>query len=89
MLMFAQPEPYSGAMWGPLLEKGWAKISGNYELADGGYIQNGLKLVTGAPVYTYWSALYQYAKDDADLIWSIFSEADDANYIMAATTEFT
>jgi hypothetical protein len=37
-LKFAQPDPYSGAMWGPLLEKGWAKVAGNYELSSGGYL---------------------------------------------------
>lgn len=41
--MFLQPDPYSGAIWGPLLEKAWAKVIGNYELADGGYLENGLR----------------------------------------------
>jgi len=57
-LMFLQPDPYSGAMWGPLLEKGWAKVAGNYELSDGGYLENGIRLFTGAPVFTYWSDEY-------------------------------
>jgi hypothetical protein len=42
-------------MWGPLIEKGWAKVAGNYELADGGYLENGIRLFTGAPVFTYWN----------------------------------
>ena len=39
--------------WIQLLEKAWAKVQGNYELAGGGYTQNGLRLITGAPVFTY------------------------------------
>jgi hypothetical protein len=41
-------------MWSTLLEKGWAKIAGNYELANGGYLETGLRTFTGAPVFTYW-----------------------------------
>ena len=40
-------------MWVPLLEKAWAKIKGTYQNSDGGYLQNGLRTLTGAPLFTY------------------------------------
>jgi hypothetical protein len=51
ILMFVQPDPNSGAIWGPLLEKAWAKVIGNFELAEGGYLENGLRQHTGAPIF--------------------------------------
>lgn len=74
-LMFVQ-QAASGAIWGPFLEKGWAKVSGNMELADGGYLENGLRLFTGAPVFSYWG----------DEI-SDQSEADDLHAILKAADE--
>ena len=41
-------------MWSVLLEKAWAKVSGNYEMADnGGMMENALRTMTGVPVFTY------------------------------------
>lgn len=54
ILMFLQPDPASGAIWGPLLEKAWAKVIGNFELGEGGFLENGLRQHTGAPVFAYW-----------------------------------
>ena len=55
-------------MWGPLLEKGWAKIAGNYELSEGGDLQTGIRLFSGAPVFEYWAASF-YTPAGADLMW--------------------
>jgi len=44
-------ESESGLMWGPILEKAWAKLRGSYENSDGGLMINGIRTVTGAPVY--------------------------------------
>jgi hypothetical protein len=41
------------AMWVPVLEKAWAKAKGSYEQINGGYLQNGLKALTGVPVFSY------------------------------------
>lgn len=40
-------------MWGPIIEKVWAKAKGSYEMADGGLIENGLRAITGNPVFYY------------------------------------
>lgn len=52
-LKFAQESPTDRAMWGPILEKAWAKVKGSYETADGGFVQNGLRAMTGVPVFDY------------------------------------
>jgi hypothetical protein len=38
-----------GALWGPLLEKLWAKINGNYELTQAGWQHEALRVLSGAP----------------------------------------
>lgn len=40
-------------MWGPLFEKAWSKIKGNYAAAAGGFAQTGLTTFVGAPIFTY------------------------------------
>ena len=46
-------ESKSGLMWMPILEKAWAKLKGSYEMADGGLLENGLRMLTGVPVFYY------------------------------------
>ena len=41
-------------MWGPILEKAWAKIKGSYNNAEGGYIS--IRALTGAYVYQYFTS---------------------------------
>ena len=52
---YGQVDKDKAAMWGPLLEKAWAKMKGTYEGADGGFLENGLRALTGCPVFTYKS----------------------------------
>jgi hypothetical protein len=40
-------------MWPALLEKAYAKITGAYFNANGGYEVNGIRVLTGAPVFAY------------------------------------
>jgi len=37
------------ALWGPILEKAFAKVAGNYEMASGGWVEEGFRMLTGAP----------------------------------------
>lgn len=39
--------------WGMLLEKAWAKLRGNYEQADGGFVETGIRALVGCPVISY------------------------------------
>lgn len=50
LLKMAQPAK-SGLMWGPIIEKAWAKVKGSYSNADGGLVENGIRFLTGAPVF--------------------------------------
>lgn len=50
---FAKNSP-SGGLWGPFLEKAWAKANGNYEMVEGGSASEALRFLTGAPTITYF-----------------------------------
>lgn len=70
-----------GALWGPLIEKVWAKINGNYEHTAAGWQHEALRIFSGAPSYDYLTASY-----DTDQIWEILSSADLNDYIIGAGT---
>jgi len=53
LLKFAQPNSANTAIWGPLLEKAWAKVKGSYNTADGGFVETGLRSLIGVPVFGY------------------------------------
>jgi hypothetical protein len=53
-LVFAQPDTGNLAIWGPIYEKAWSKVKGNYDLADGGFFETGIRGLTGFPVMSYY-----------------------------------
>ena len=56
-LVFSQPDPADSAIWAPIIEKGWAKVIGNYDLArKNNDIVNTMRAVSGAPVFSYMIA---------------------------------
>ena len=64
-------------MWAPILEKAWAKIKGSYSnSADPGYVQNGLRAITGIPVFTY--ATSDLVSEE--LLNQAYELLDSANY---------
>ena len=54
-LIFAQPSR-DGALWGPLLEKAFAKLQGNYENTVSGDPISSIEMLTGAPALRYFHA---------------------------------
>lgn len=64
-----------------LLEKAWAKVKGNYEMADGGFVENGLRSLVGSPVFSYSTA--GMPDDDTH---AVLKAANDLNYILGADT---
>ena len=42
-----------GALWGPILEKAFAKFLGNYEALEGGLNGPGIRMMTGSPFIIY------------------------------------
>lgn len=75
-------------LWGPLVEKAFAKMKGNYATASGGFTVNGLRSLVGAPVFRFDS---DYQLDaDGNLafseVWTSMKAADDLNYLLSAET---
>ena len=86
--MFTQPDPYSGSVWAALMEKAWAKIAGNYELSNGGYLESGVRSVSGVPVFTYWG--YDIAsEEEAITLWETMKAADNLDFLLSASVYFT
>jgi hypothetical protein len=84
-LKFAQEDKSNTAMWGPLLEKAWAKVKGSYDNADGGFVQTGLRALTGLPVFSY------KISDIADITaanaaWTSIKSWETAGYYAGAGT---
>ena len=51
-LTFAQPSK-KGLMWGPILEKAWAKVRTSYLDDSNDLLGIGIRALTGFPVFTY------------------------------------
>jgi hypothetical protein len=81
--LFAKPG-LDGALWGPLLEKVWAKINGNYEMTAAGWQHEALRIFSGAPSYDYLTASYT-----CDEMWDIIRSADLNHFIIGAGTSGT
>jgi len=52
-MRFARPSKDLSNIWGAIIEKAWAKVKGNYLIADGGLTANGIRALTGFPVIMY------------------------------------
>ena len=68
-------------MWGPLLEKAWAKLRGGYIVAREGMIINAVRSIVNAPIFTYFSSELTTTQKIDDL-WTLFATAYTQNYIM-------
>jgi Calpain family cysteine protease len=84
----------SGDVWAPLMEKVWAKVSGNYEYVVGGTPKEAFTSLLGSPgiTYTMSSTTIGYSSTDSTTIatakakaWSIISSADTNNYILGCS----
>ena len=68
-LFFGNPNQYHPSLWGPLLEKAWAKVDMNYENAEGGWQHHVLRTLLGCPVFAYrMSRIQRTAKEMFNLI---------------------
>jgi hypothetical protein len=52
------------------LEKLWAKVTGNYEMAISGWPSEAIRFLTGAPSYTYYTSSYS-SSTVASTFWSL------------------
>lgn len=71
-----------GSNWGPIIEKVWAKVNGNYERINNGYPSEAMRFLTGCP--TTYTDLTTYGSPDD--IWNILVDSDNNNYIAIAGT---
>lgn len=70
-------------MWAAILEKAWAKVKGSYGNADGGYMDTGLRSLTGAP--SIWTSFCSH--DEVDGVFNQIKAGEEADYIMGAGTD--
>lgn len=66
---------------GPLLEKMWAKVNGNYERLAAGWQHESMRIMCGAPSYDYLCSGYT-----APELFKLLSEAHKKGYICGAGT---
>ena len=59
-----------GALWGPVLEKAYAKYIGNYEALNGGYVGPGIENIVGSP----WQDVWHDWDTTADELWEGIKE---------------
>lgn len=50
-LVYGGTDAGKTAMWAAILEKGWAKIKGNYDRIQSGSAFDSMRVITGAPSY--------------------------------------
>ena len=73
-------------MWGPIIEKAWAKAAGNYINSDGGQLVNALRFLTGAPVFNFIHEKDFTVAEDKEKVFPMLMDAYEKKYLMNAGT---
>lgn len=73
--------PDDGSIWGLILEKAWAKVTGNYEMTQGGWVDEALRVMTGAPIEKYKTKSFNNKPQEC---FKVIKEALSRGYILAA-----
>ena len=68
-----------------MVEKAWAKVKGSYFAAEGGFIENGLRALSGVPVVKYETSEIT-SKAEAHEFWKVLKDADSKGYYIGAGT---
>lgn len=87
--VFTKEDRTDKVIWPALLEKAYAKAKGNYVIAEGGYLIEGLRALTGLPGFSYKTNKIGTDSGDlfsADDCFTMLKTADTNNYIMALGT---
>ena len=85
--VFAKVSP-DGALWGPLIEKAFAKLNGNYEAIVGGDPRSSIETLTGAPAEDYTHDDLVSPDDRSAGVWlfDLVTTAIAANGMVSAGT---
>ena len=70
-----------GSLWGPILEKAFAKYHGNYKHTEEGFSGTALKTLYGAPVFEY-----VHTSTTADKLWKALQASDTNGDVITAGT---
>lgn len=70
-------------IWAPLVEKAYAKAHGSYQMLSGGFIQEGLQDLTGAPTET---VVFQHVHFDREVFWARLLSFASAGFLMGVAT---
>lgn len=84
--MFSGVSKDEKAIWAALLEKAYAKTIGTYLSVENGYTANGIRVLTGLPVYEYNTEEVAESNESLMEMWELLLQADSDNYIMGAST---
>ena len=71
-------------IWAALLEKAWAKTSGNYDVTTSGNMVEAVGFLTGAPSTTWKTADAATINNNGLTAWNIINAADASQLIMNA-----
>lgn len=89
-LVYARADAQQAMMWGPVIEKAWAKVTGSYANYFGSWgtqvtwVEEGIRAMTGFPVITEDVGTVQQKYTD---LWGNLTLGDQNNYVMTATAE--
>lgn len=73
----------NGALWVPILEKAYAKLYGSYKRIEGGFPDEVIHDLTGAPVHYVPLNDENFDKDET---WEYLADSSDRQYVIVAST---
>ena len=68
--MYGAKQGLDDSLWGPILEKVWAKLNGNYEKIGGGLMNEPYKLLANVNTNSY-----NHVDLSKDALWNLIYDA--------------